>query len=344
MIMALTATSQTADTYISIQTIPAVIPLNSNTNLSVIAGNNSPTGSIVANSLRIVISVGPNAQVMGIDAGSDPRWSVSGIDFNGTGNTMYLVNTGVGIFAFPNGLGTINVIVKGTVIGGPSTISSNIVYINGNNPLLPGNANNVSQGNTNNTNDNSTTSLTVTIALATKLNEFKATAIGCAAVLSWSTGLEENFSRFEIERSLDGRNFFQIGAVAGKGNATGSAYNFNTDQTSGKGYFRLKMIDRDEKYSYSEVINVNTRCQEKSVSIVPNPVTENQSLTVTLEGHGNKVKGELITSLGQVLASYIMSDGVNKLKLSNVIAKGTYQLRITTEDGNSKSYNVVLLK
>lgn len=344
IIAGFTAAGQTADPYISIQTVPAIIPLNTNTNLVVNAGNNSVTGSIVANSLRITISAGNNAEILGIAGGSDARWSVTGFDFNGTGNTMYMVNTGVGIFAFPNNLGVINVNVKGTVVGGPQTLSGNITYITANNPLLPGNGLNSIQGNTNNTNDNSTTSLTVITVVGLRLTEFKAAADGCAAQLSWATAGEDNFKGFEIERSLDGRNFFNIGKVTASGNSAGSTYHFNTDQASGKGYFRLKMLDNDGKYTYSEVVYVNTRCQEKSVTIVPNPVADNQVLTVTLSGHGLKVKGELITSLGQVLKTYYMSDGVNTLKMSNVDAKGTYQLRITAEDGAVKSYNVVLLK
>ena len=341
----ITAQAQNADPYLSIQTIPSVVSLNSNSTLQVIAGN-AGNNTIVANSLRVVISAGSNSEILGLSGVGDDRWSVTLLGA-GTGNTIVLTNSG-GASTMPFStfdLVPFEVLVKGTVVGGASTISANIGYITANNPLISG-ALNASQGDANTTNNNSITSLTViTSPLLVRLNDITVTGNLCTAMLAWSTSSEENFSRFEIEHSANSRDFSVVGTVNGTGGAsTGASYRFAYDQSTGKGYYRLKMIDRDGTISYSKVVAVATKCNEKTVTINPNPVFENQNVTVTLSGYDGKVKGELFAVTGQMLASYNLQNGLNSVKLSNLLAKGTYQLRVTAETGEAQSYKIVLMK
>lgn len=340
----ITASAQNADPYLSLQTIPPTIPINTTSILEVTAGN-AGNNSIAPNSLRMVVSVGTNAEILGLGAGDD-RWSV--VDLQpGTGNTMILTNTGGGFvqgFTAFN-LGQFEIILKGTVVGGPSVISANIGYITANNPLIGG-ALNASQGNANTTNDNGTTSLqVVTGPLVVRLVDFNVSASGCTAQLAWSTSTEENFNRFEIQQSVNGRDFNNVSSIAGRGGAsTGATYRFAYDQNSSKAYYRLKMIDSDGTVTYSKVASVSTRCNERSVVINPNPVFENQSVNITLAGYEGKVRGELFATSGQMMASYTLQNGVNTVQLSNLLSKGTYQLRVTGETGESQSYKLVIMK
>lgn len=338
----LTAAGQNADPYLSINTNPSTIPQNQITTLEVISGN-AGNNTIVANSLRMVLSVGFNAEIMSFTDGAS-RWTFQSMS-TGSGNTLVLTNGGGPQFNSFD-ISQINVQVKGTFLGGPSTISGNVGYITANNPLLPGNALNASQGNQNNTNDNSTTSLIVTLPLlVVRLTDFTATGNLCTAQLAWSTSSEENFNKFDIEYSTNGRDFSVIGSVSGTGGpSTGANYRFAYDQNTSKGYYRLKMIDRDGTVNYSKSIAVATRCNERGVVINPNPVFENQNVTVTLTGYEGKVRGELFAASGQMLGSYTLQNGVNSVKLSNLLAKGTYQLRVTAETGEAQSYKIVLMK
>lgn len=338
----LSTAAQNADPYLSISTNPSIIPQGQNTTLEAIAGN-AGNNTIVANSLRMVISVGGNGEILSF---SDPmlRWTLQSLSA-GSGNTLVLTNGGGPQFNSFD-INQVSIIIKGTFLGGPSTISGNVSYITANNPLLPGNGLNASQGNANNTNDNSTTSLTVTAPLLiARLIEFTGTSNLCTAQLAWSTSSEENFSRFEIEQSNNGRDFNVVGTVAGTGGPnTGANYRFAYDQTFSKGYYRLKMIDRDGTINYSKSVAVATRCNERTVTINPNPVFENQSVTVTLAGYSSKARGDLYATSGQLLATYNLLNGVNTVKLSNLIAKGTYQLRVTDETGEGQTYKIVIMK
>jgi hypothetical protein len=77
-------------------------------------------------------------------------------------------------------------------------------------------------------------------------------------VLSWSTATETNNQGFDIERRVDKNNFEKIGFVSGFGTtAEAQSYNYtDADVNSGSYSYRLKQIDFDGHYSYSEVVDV----------------------------------------------------------------------------------------
>ncbi|MFT6045671.1 MAG: hypothetical protein ACI9WC_001372 [Arenicella sp.] len=162
-----TAYSQNnADPGIGILMSPASLEPESDGVLRATVGNYG-NQNIVANSLRVTISVGDNAEIIDIAAGSDARWSQLTLT-SGPANTIRLTNTGGAFSAFD--VGDILLNVKGKVESGPVGILANIVYITASNPLLCPDANcplNASQGNARNSdnplesNDNSQTSLAV---------------------------------------------------------------------------------------------------------------------------------------------------------------------------------------
>jgi Peptidase family M28/Secretion system C-terminal sorting domain len=95
-----------------------------------------------------------------------------------------------------------------------------------------------------------------------ELLAFNASVNGSEVQLIWSTASELNNMGFEIERSIDNPdNFATVGFVDGKGNSTEiNYYSFiDNPQLSGVNqlYYRLKQVDFDGTFSYSDVINVS---------------------------------------------------------------------------------------
>jgi hypothetical protein len=74
--------------------------------------------------------------------------------------------------------------------------------------------------------------------------------------LEWTTGLEDNFRSFVVERSADGTTYLAVGQVTAKGSY--SQYTF-TDHSPLDAdmdrvfYYRLRMVNRDGSFSYSDV-------------------------------------------------------------------------------------------
>ena len=91
-----------------------------------------------------------------------------------------------------------------------------------------------------------------------ELVSFSGNCVDRDVALSWITATETNDKGFEIQRSINENNFTAIGFVEGNGTTTEShAYSY-TDKnlSSGKYYYRLKQIDFDGSYEYSDVVEV----------------------------------------------------------------------------------------
>ena len=92
-------------------------------------------------------------------------------------------------------------------------------------------------------------------------------------LLEWSTIAEVNNSYFSIERSDDGIVFYEVGDVSGTGfSSTTIEYSFIDDLPNGNHYYRIKQIDLDGQYEYSEVVFVPH--QDTEVVIYPVPTKE----------------------------------------------------------------------
>ncbi len=154
--------TQNADPGIGIIMGPGSLQKGSTGILTANVGNYA-NSAIVSNSLRVTISIGSDAEILGIASGSDTRWSQLNLT-TGSANTIKLTNTGGGFNPFD--LGNILLTVRGNVVSSPDVILGNIVYISASNSLLCGGCIspplNASQGNASTSNDNSQTSLTVT--------------------------------------------------------------------------------------------------------------------------------------------------------------------------------------
>ena len=226
-----TASAQFADPIISILTVPPVVPLNTNTALQVDAGNTGQS-PIVANSLRITITVGSNAQILGVDAPtSDPRWVLESLTV-GPANTLILKNNAT-INTFD--INTINIIIQGVVQGGPFSISGIIGYIPGPNPLLGG-AFSSSQGDNVTENNSSNTSLTVTAvscipSLQATMGAFTNNTTGSGLTVNWTRG---NGTGGVV---VIGRLTATSNADPSNGNTYTANSNFGSGSTTGSGNF-----------------------------------------------------------------------------------------------------------
>ena len=101
--------------------------------------------------------------------------------------------------------------------------------------------------------------------------------------LEWTTASETNNEGFEIERSNDKTNWRLIGFKEGKGTTTETHnYSFTDDlldTSSSKLYYRLKQVDYDGSFEYSDIVEVDIAPSTYSLSQnYPNPF--NPSTTI----------------------------------------------------------------
>lgn len=122
------------------------------------------------------------------------------------------------------------------------------------------------------------------VSLPLSLLQLQAENNGGSVQLQWQTTQEENTASFIIERSADGKSFSAIGSVKAVNNAAfKNNYTFiDAQPVNGTGFYRLKMIDLDGRFTYSH--NVSVRRNNNSVlQISPNPA--NNVLYVQAKGN-----------------------------------------------------------
>ena len=177
--------------------------------------------------------------------------------------------------------------------------------------------------------------------LPVNLNSIDGLSDKCNAQVKWSTSNETNLSKFEMEVSKNGVDFDRAGTVKPSSSNAGN-YQFNTTQSSGKSYYRLKIIDRDGSFTYSKVIQISTNCSDKIVQLFPNPVKVDQLLNVNISGYDASVKGNLYSSTGQFVKSYVLKNGANNLSVEN-LAQGFYTLRVSENGSVTETFKLNVL-
>ncbi len=111
-------------------------------------------------------------------------------------------------------------------------------------------------------------------SLPVRLIDFEVSREAESAVLRWHTVAEINFLRFEIEHSTTGTTWSKSGEVAAQNGTGSNAYRYTVGLQKGRNYYRLKMIDHDGTYAYSEIRSVRMDgAPAPGVQIYPNPVS-----------------------------------------------------------------------
>jgi len=91
----------------------------------------------------------------------------------------------------------------------------------------------------------------ITIVLPLRLISFTAKLANGKSNLKWVSENEINVSHFDVERSSDGNRFEKLTEITSKG---GGIYNMvDAAPLKGVNYYRLKMVDKDGKFTYSNI-------------------------------------------------------------------------------------------
>ena len=166
--------------------------------------------------------------------------------------------------------------------------------------------------------------------LPVELNSFSANLDNGNVILTWQTSTETNSHGFEIERSLDKISWITIGFIEGKGTTTEPqqySYSDNrSDMSASEIYYRLKQIDFNGSFEYSDVIGVMITPSTFSLEQnYPNPFNPNTAITYQIPTE-QFVTLKVYDVLGSEVATL-----VNEEKPA-----GSYELNFPATGGASK--------
>ena len=157
------------------------------------------------------------------------------------------------------------------------------------------------------------------VHLPVELTYFKGEAMEGYNSLTWQTASEKNSSHFEIERSMDGRSFEIVDMVESSHFSTRTQnYSLSDfDLIEPLYYYRLKIVDYDGEYAYSDVINiVNSESKTEIGDFQPNVIHHQTQLPIQTTSN-QEVKIQVVNTLGQVVQynEYNISAGYHTLPL-----------------------------
>jgi hypothetical protein len=160
------------------------------------------------------------------------------------------------------------------------------------------------------------------IVLPLDLTSFKVEINNGKPYLKWVTENELNVSHFEIERSTDGNRFTKIKAVNSIGNGSYTAV--DEMPLTGNNYYRLKMVDKDGRFSYSEVRFIKVAKSGNVISVYPNPAKD--KLNIILSDSNTTASVLIINELGQkVLVKQITANTPVSIRH---LTKGLYMVQV----------------
>jgi hypothetical protein len=169
--------------------------------------------------------------------------------------------------------------------------------------------------------------------LPVKLITFNGKEISTGILLNWTTATEDNFDYFQIERADETLAFNTIVShIPGKGGVNVATSYTYSDYVpiQGKNYYRLKSIDLDGSYEYSNVIMVYTSAGNSNIKLYPNPVNE-RTFTLELQDNmGLPVNLLLVDRLGRSLYSEILSANTTQIHLPASIETGIYFVKLSS--------------
>lgn len=156
--------------------------------------------------------------------------------------------------------------------------------------------------------------------------------------LSWTTANENNFKGFQVEmKKSNHSDFNSIAFIESQGNQNGIAtYKLLSDEMiPGHYYFRLKEIDLDNNYKYSDVIKVVISGNEFQSTIFPNPAKDQFSI-VLFNPKNQTIKITISDMLGKEVASVFNETcgiGNKEVKVNSAgLPKGIYICTISGKD------------
>ena len=171
--------------------------------------------------------------------------------------------------------------------------------------------------------------------------ELKAVKNSQNVTLNLTTRSEINTSHFEIERSNDGNIFEVLGQVKAKGNTTTTSnYTFvDQDLLSEYTYYRVKSVDTDGKYRYSNMVVVEGLALD-GVYVYPTLATSFVKIAHPKANGGNSIAIYSISG-NKVLSSTVEAGSTESTVDVSKLSTGTYIVNYLV---GSKAFKLKFIK
>jgi len=183
--------------------------------------------------------------------------------------------------------------------------------------------------------------------LPIELLDFNARLNGPVVDLSWATATEVNNEKFIVERAGADLVWEEILSVPGAGNSSSTLYYYEKDRNPLKGvsYYRLKQVNYDGTYTYSDMVSVFNpgSALDDELSIYPNPSSGN-SVFLRIPEKVNGEKGTIevfdISGKTQLKKDFEELNSIEEIP-HNVLPAGVYLVNLRSKSVNQTKKLVI---
>jgi hypothetical protein len=183
-----------------------------------------------------------------------------------------------------------------------------------------------------------------TVVLSVNWVSFSGEVAGNNINLQWKFADSKQNDHFEIERSADGENFSSIGSLSENNNSADGNISFafaDGNPVNGINYYRIKQVDIDGTYSYSQIIQISFHSSFSGIRLLSNPVNNN---TLVIENPDQQMIKEIsiIDLTGRIIDRKNFQSQNTSLQFNlNNITSGYYFMQVNT---NAKTVSIPFVK
>jgi hypothetical protein len=171
-------------------------------------------------------------------------------------------------------------------------------------------------------------------ALPVNFTSVKAVQKNQQVDVEWTVATEANISSYDIEKSVNGRDFSKAANVNARGSNSAATYNWiDINAAEGNNFYRIRSISQNGERKYTSIVNVKIGKANGGIVAYPNPIKER---TLSLQ-FNNQPQGTYTLRMFNNIGQQVFSKAVKHLggsssqtvQLSSSIARGIYQLQVT---------------
>ncbi|MCX6209252.1 MAG: T9SS type A sorting domain-containing protein [Bacteroidetes bacterium] len=173
--------------------------------------------------------------------------------------------------------------------------------------------------------------------LPVKLTSFNAAIINKKTVLNWMVENEVNLKQYEIEFSNNGVDFSNVGVLKA---INTSSYSFEFSNLNERQYYRLKMIDNDGTFSYSNIISLFKKGNVE-LTVYPNPAKN--YVTITTNNKNENTYLMITDAIGKLVKKMVVMSDTTNVNTSAFL-NGMYHIQITKNNQLVCDYPLIIAK
>ena len=153
----------------------------------------------------------------------------------------------------------------------------------------------------------------------------------------WTTANEINVSHFNIQRSINGNDFYTLQKVIANNKIYNEYSYLDIQPILGNNYYRIESVDKDGKVNYSEIKLITLNPRFKTVNIYPNPAKD----YIYLSSQQNIKELTLINQLGQIVQHRTPNAKEITINISR-FPKGIYVIQYSNNKGETDTQKIII--